>query len=87
MNKNCADWDLDEWDCLYCKLVTTCPYGHAFTEQIDFCRLHKSCPDWRPLGYGESIPSEIHQILLDLYGQDELAGTSELAAFARIHMF
>lgn len=79
--------DPDQWDCLYCKLATRCPYGQAVVEQRDFCRLLESCPIREPVECGEIVSSEIETCLLEIYGHDALVTTNELAVYMRIHMY
>ena len=76
----------DQWDCLYCKLVTKCPYGQAVVELRDFCRLQEVCPIRKPVECGEIVSSEIETCLLEIYGHDALVTTNELAVYMRIHM-
>jgi len=76
----------DPWDCLYCKLVTKCPYGQAVVKSRDFCRLREACPIREPVEGGEIVSSEIETCLLEIYGHDAPATTNELAVYMRIHM-
>lgn len=76
----------DQWDCLYCKLVTKCPYGQAVVETRNFCRLQEVCPIREPVECGEIVSSEIETCLLEIYGHGALLTTNELAAYMRIHM-
>jgi hypothetical protein len=76
----------DRWDCLYCKLVTLCPYGQAVLKLRDFCRLQEACPIREPVEGGEIVSSEIETCLLEIYGHDAPATTNELTVYMRIHM-
>ena len=86
MNENCIPHDLDQWGCLCCKRVTSCPCGQAVAGLIDFFRLQRSCSDRSTREPDETIPSEIEQRLLDMYGHDEWSSTSEFPVFMRIHI-
>ena len=85
------DWDHqqepDQWDCLYCKLVKTCPYGQAVVGLSDFCRLQEICPIREPVECGEIVSSEIETRLLEIYGHDALVTTNELAVYMKIHTY
>jgi len=86
MSESGIPYDVDEWDCLYCKLVTICPYGQAVAGHKEFCRLETSCFQRIPIECDACMPPEIEQCLVDIYGFDELATTDELAIFFKIHM-
>ena len=85
MDERGVHYDLDEWDCLYCELVKTCPYGKAVMGQKEFCRLQASCPERIPMSYEGDMPPEIEQCLLDIYGCEHLESTDELRIFLKIH--
>jgi len=85
MNANFIAHDSDELDCLDCKRVTSCPCGQAVAGQIDFSRLQRSCSDRSTREPDETIPSEIEQSLLDIYGPDQWSSTREFEVFMRIH--
>ena len=71
MNANFIAHDSDELDCLYCKPVTSCSSGQAVA--------------WSTREPDETIPSEIEQSLLDIYGPDQWSSTREFEVFLRIH--
>ena len=77
--------DFDEWDCLYCKRVTSCPYGQAVVEQHQFLRLTESCPVRIEREWYDSTPPEVKEALARHYGDDPMAVTHEFEAFATIH--
>jgi len=76
----------DQWDCLYCKLVTECQYGQAVVQLRGFCRLEEACPIREPMEGGEIVSPEIETCMLKIYGHDTLRTTNELADYMRIHM-
>jgi len=85
MTKDSSVYDFDEWDCLYCKKVTTCPYGQAVLQKNQFLRLTESCPVRIGREWDDSAPPEVEEALAIHYGNDPMAVTQEFEAFAKIH--
>ena len=85
MIKNSSAYDFDEWDCLCCKKVTSCPYGQAVLEEHQFLRLTESCPVRLGREWHDSAPLEVKEALARHYGDDPMAVTLEFEAFAKIH--
>jgi len=85
MNKNGFADDFDEWDCLYCKKVASCPFGRAVIEKAKFSRLTESCPARIKFEWDASTAPAVREALTSYYGNDPMADTQEFKAFTRIH--
>ena len=85
MNNDSVNHDMDDWDCLYCKKGTTCPYGRAVIEKVNFSRLTESCPVKVEVEEGALADPEVEEALKSHYGSDSMADTQELKFFEKIH--
>jgi hypothetical protein len=85
MNNNNVHDDFDDWDCLYCKNVTTCPFGRAVIEKAKFSRLTESCPVRINVEWDALAPSVVKEALKSYYGSDSMADTQEFTVFTKIH--
>lgn len=82
MNERANTEQIDAWDCLYCKMVESCPYGQSAIKDVGFSQIADCCSERFPRPDGDPLPEEVRERLTEMYGTDSF---DEMDEITRLH--